>query len=108
MYKLVLAGDAAVGKSSFILRLCKNKFHSNLNATLGKNLYKKLIIVIIVIVTNSIASSGTSTGTYNAAFLRISYHNNVTSILSLTYKFHLNFIIISYYRLFFARCGFSS
>ena len=36
MYKLVLAGDAAVGKSSFILRLCKNKFHSSLNATLGK------------------------------------------------------------------------
>ncbi|XP_028414654.1 uncharacterized protein LOC114537759 isoform X2 [Dendronephthya gigantea] len=35
MYKLVLAGDAAVGKSSFILRLCKNKFHSSLNATLG-------------------------------------------------------------------------
>ena len=37
MYKLVLAGDAAVGKSSFILRLCKNKFHSSLNATLGKH-----------------------------------------------------------------------
>lgn len=35
MYKLVLAGDAAVGKSSFILRLCKNKFHTALNSTLG-------------------------------------------------------------------------
>ena len=37
MYKVVLAGDAAVGKSSFIMRLCKNKFVPNLNSTLGKN-----------------------------------------------------------------------
>ncbi|XP_041466327.1 ras and EF-hand domain-containing protein-like isoform X3 [Lytechinus variegatus] len=36
MYKIVLAGDAAVGKSSFIMRLCKGIFHSNLNSTLGK------------------------------------------------------------------------
>jgi len=36
MFKLVLAGNAAVGKSSFILRLCKNKFYSALNSTLGK------------------------------------------------------------------------
>ena len=36
MYKVVLAGDAAVGKSSFIMRLCKNKFVNNLNSTLGK------------------------------------------------------------------------
>ncbi|XP_071852091.1 ras and EF-hand domain-containing protein homolog isoform X7 [Apostichopus japonicus] len=35
MYKIVLAGDAAVGKSSFILRLCKGIFHNNLNSTLG-------------------------------------------------------------------------
>ena len=35
MYKLVLAGNAAVGKSSFIIRLCKNKFYSALNSTLG-------------------------------------------------------------------------
>ena len=35
MYKLVLAGDAAVGKSSFILRLCKNRFFPSLNSTLG-------------------------------------------------------------------------
>ena len=37
MFKLVLAGNAAVGKSSFILRLCKNKFYSALNSTLGKS-----------------------------------------------------------------------
>ncbi|XP_046859984.1 ras and EF-hand domain-containing protein homolog isoform X2 [Xenia sp. Carnegie-2017] len=45
MYKLVLAGDAAVGKSSFILRLCKNKFHSSLNATLGVDFQVKNVKV---------------------------------------------------------------
>ena len=39
MYKLVLAGDAAVGKSSFIIRLCRNKFYSALNSTLGNSIY---------------------------------------------------------------------
>lgn len=34
-YKLVLAGDAAVGKSSFLMRLCKNEFRGNTSATLG-------------------------------------------------------------------------
>ena len=36
MFKVVLAGDAAVGKSSLIMRLCKGKFVSNLSSTLGK------------------------------------------------------------------------
>ena len=36
VFKVVLAGDAAVGKSSFILRLCKGKFVSNMSSTLGK------------------------------------------------------------------------
>jgi len=36
MFKVVLAGDAAVGKSSIILRLCKDKFVNNLSSTLGK------------------------------------------------------------------------
>uniref|UniRef100_A0A8C6ZQI5 Uncharacterized protein n=1 Tax=Nothoprocta perdicaria TaxID=30464 RepID=A0A8C6ZQI5_NOTPE len=31
----ILAGDAAVGKSSFLMRLCKNEFRSNTSATLG-------------------------------------------------------------------------
>ena len=35
MYKIVLAGDAAVGKSSLIMRLCKGVFQTNLNSTLG-------------------------------------------------------------------------
>uniref|UniRef100_A0A8K9XRB3 Small monomeric GTPase n=1 Tax=Oncorhynchus mykiss TaxID=8022 RepID=A0A8K9XRB3_ONCMY len=34
-YRVVLAGDAAVGKSSFLLRLCKNEFRGNTSATLG-------------------------------------------------------------------------
>ncbi|KAJ1059126.1 hypothetical protein K5549_007927 [Capra hircus] len=33
-YKIVLAGDAAVGKSSFLMRLCKNEFRGNTSATL--------------------------------------------------------------------------
>ena len=36
MFKVVLAGDAAVGKSSLIMRLCKGKFVSNLSSTLGE------------------------------------------------------------------------
>lgn len=35
-YRIVLAGDAAVGKSSFLLRLCKNEFKLNSSATLGE------------------------------------------------------------------------
>lgn len=34
-YKIVFAGDAAVGKSSFILRFCKGVFISNISSTLG-------------------------------------------------------------------------
>ncbi|XP_071500202.1 ras and EF-hand domain-containing protein homolog [Diadema antillarum] len=43
MYKIVLAGDAAVGKSSFIMRLCKGVFHNNLNSTLGVDFQMKTI-----------------------------------------------------------------
>lgn len=35
-YRIVLAGDAAVGKSSFLLRLCKNEFKMNCSSTLGE------------------------------------------------------------------------
>ena len=45
MYKVVLAGDAAVGKSSFIMRLCKNKFVSNLHSTLGVDFQTKILEV---------------------------------------------------------------
>ncbi|XP_076471309.1 ras and EF-hand domain-containing protein homolog isoform X7 [Babylonia areolata] len=45
MYKVVLAGDAAVGKSSFIVRLCKGKFVPNLSSTLGVDFQTKLVEV---------------------------------------------------------------
>lgn len=45
IFKIVLAGDAAVGKSSFIMRLCKNKFITNLNSTLGVDFQTKTLEV---------------------------------------------------------------
>ncbi|XP_043939644.1 ras and EF-hand domain-containing protein isoform X2 [Protopterus annectens] len=44
-YKIVLAGDAAVGKSSFMLRLCKNEFRGNTSATLGVDFQMKTLVV---------------------------------------------------------------
>lgn len=35
-YKVVFAGDAAVGKSTFIVRVCKGYFVNNIASTLGK------------------------------------------------------------------------
>uniref|UniRef100_A0A1I8JQ47 EF-hand domain-containing protein n=1 Tax=Macrostomum lignano TaxID=282301 RepID=A0A1I8JQ47_9PLAT len=45
MFKVVLAGDAAVGKSSFIMRLCDNRFTENTTATLGVDFKTKIIAV---------------------------------------------------------------
>jgi len=36
MYKVILVGDSGVGKTSLIMRLCKNEFKSSMTATLGK------------------------------------------------------------------------
>ncbi|XP_003500215.1 ras and EF-hand domain-containing protein isoform X1 [Cricetulus griseus] len=44
-YKIVLAGDAAVGKSSFLMRLCKNEFQGNTSATLGVDFQMKTLFV---------------------------------------------------------------
>ncbi|XP_049752845.1 ras and EF-hand domain-containing protein [Elephas maximus indicus] len=44
-YKIVLAGDAAVGKSSFLVRLCKNEFRGNTSATLGVDFQMKTLVV---------------------------------------------------------------
>ncbi|XP_077417753.1 ras and EF-hand domain-containing protein isoform X2 [Vanacampus margaritifer] len=44
-YRIVMAGDAAVGKSSFLLRLCKNEFKMNSNATLGVDFQMKTFMV---------------------------------------------------------------
>lgn len=44
-YRIVLAGDAAVGKSSFLLRLCKNEFTLNSSSTLGVDFHMKTLVV---------------------------------------------------------------
>ncbi|KAG7223462.1 hypothetical protein INR49_015566 [Caranx melampygus] len=44
-FRIVLAGDAAVGKSSFLLRFCKNEFKLNCSATLGVDFQMKTVIV---------------------------------------------------------------
>ncbi|XP_038625837.1 ras and EF-hand domain-containing protein isoform X4 [Tachyglossus aculeatus] len=44
-FKIVLAGDAAVGKSSFLMRLCKNEFRGNTSATLGVDFQMKTLVV---------------------------------------------------------------
>ncbi|XP_014851469.1 PREDICTED: ras and EF-hand domain-containing protein isoform X1 [Poecilia mexicana] len=44
-YRIVLAGDVAVGKSSFLLRLCKNEFKLNSSTTLGVDFQMKTLIV---------------------------------------------------------------
>ncbi|CAG5923738.1 unnamed protein product [Menidia menidia] len=44
-YRIVLAGDAAVGKSSFLLRLCKNEFKPSSSATLGVDFQMKTFVV---------------------------------------------------------------
>ena len=38
-YKIVFAGDAAVGKSCFIFRFCRGVFINNLGSTLGEILF---------------------------------------------------------------------
>uniref|UniRef100_A0A665VH78 RAS and EF-hand domain containing n=1 Tax=Echeneis naucrates TaxID=173247 RepID=A0A665VH78_ECHNA len=44
-FRIVLAGDAAVGKSSFLLRFCKNEFKLNSSTTLGVDFQMKTVIV---------------------------------------------------------------
>jgi small GTP-binding protein len=44
-YKVVFAGDAAVGKTSFINRITKGIFVSNLSSTLGVDFQVKTIRV---------------------------------------------------------------
>ncbi|KAG5841352.1 hypothetical protein ANANG_G00198620 [Anguilla anguilla] len=45
VHKIVLAGDAAVGKSSLLLRLCKNEFRDNGSTTLGVDFQMKTLVV---------------------------------------------------------------
>ena len=37
VFKVVLLGDSAVGKSSFIMRLCHNRFQAAFQPTIGKS-----------------------------------------------------------------------
>ena len=35
LYKVILVGDSSVGKTSLLMRLCKDEFKTNMTATLG-------------------------------------------------------------------------
>lgn len=45
VYRLVLAGDSAVGKTSFVMRLCKGRFETNVRTTLGVDFQSKTIFI---------------------------------------------------------------
>ncbi|XP_077424270.1 ras and EF-hand domain-containing protein [Vanacampus margaritifer] len=45
MYRLVLAGDAGAGKSSFLLRLARNQFKADIQTTLGVDFQIKKMLV---------------------------------------------------------------
>ncbi|KAG8440594.1 hypothetical protein GDO86_006371 [Hymenochirus boettgeri] len=45
IYRLVLAGDAGSGKSSFLLRLCLNEFRGDIPTTLGVDFHIKKLLV---------------------------------------------------------------
>uniref|UniRef100_H3B271 EF-hand domain-containing protein n=1 Tax=Latimeria chalumnae TaxID=7897 RepID=H3B271_LATCH len=45
LYRLVLAGDAGAGKSSFLLRLCMNEFRGDIPTTLGVDFQIKKLLV---------------------------------------------------------------
>ena len=46
-YKIVLAGDKNVGKSSLIARFCDNKFYENMKDTIGVAFKRKKITLTI-------------------------------------------------------------
>jgi Ras and EF-hand domain-containing protein len=43
MFKVVFCGDAAVGKTTLIMRLCKGKFIPSISTTLGVDFQNKQI-----------------------------------------------------------------
>ncbi|XP_031411095.1 ras and EF-hand domain-containing protein-like [Meleagris gallopavo] len=45
IYRLVLAGDSGAGKSSFLLRLCRNEFRGDISSTLGVDFQVKELLV---------------------------------------------------------------
>lgn len=48
MYRLVLAGDAGSGKSSFLLRLSLNEFRGDMQTTLGKH-FNVLVFCCVIL-----------------------------------------------------------
>jgi GTPase SAR1 family protein len=44
-FRVVMAGDASVGKSSFIMRLCRGEFIPNLPSTLGVDFHVRTLNV---------------------------------------------------------------
>ncbi len=45
MFKVVFCGDAAVGKTTLIMRLCKGEFMPSINSTLGVDFQNKQLDV---------------------------------------------------------------
>ncbi|XP_021263037.1 ras-related protein Rab-44-like isoform X2 [Numida meleagris] len=45
VYRLMLAGDSGAGKSSFLLRLCRNEFRGDISSTLGVDFQVKQLLV---------------------------------------------------------------
>lgn len=43
VFRLLLLGDSTVGKTSFIMRYCKNKFLTTLSSTLGVDFHMKML-----------------------------------------------------------------
>lgn len=44
-FKIVLAGDKNVGKSSLLIRFCEGKFHENLKETIGVDFKRKKVVI---------------------------------------------------------------
>ncbi|XP_075930373.1 ras and EF-hand domain-containing protein-like [Petromyzon marinus] len=45
MYKLIFMGDASVGKTSLMMRLCRNEFRANMSSTLGVDSHVKTVTI---------------------------------------------------------------
>ncbi|CAK8690662.1 ras and EF-hand domain-containing protein homolog [Clavelina lepadiformis] len=45
LYKVILIGDSGVGKTSLLMRLCKNEFKASMTATLGVDSHTKTVDV---------------------------------------------------------------
>ncbi|OAF69429.1 hypothetical protein A3Q56_02829 [Intoshia linei] len=45
IFKLIILGDSCVGKTSFVVKLCKNEYLKNVTSTLGVDFYTKTLNV---------------------------------------------------------------